>query len=274
MLRNIKLSAPSRNRARSSKLHYSDPEHLIFKPTFFLINLSSIFIKVLLDCGHCPLLVWHVSACCVRSKTYSGTFNWKPSDRLQSQHYLTPWAENVCVLTSRRQSAHHISVVIYFPPLVRFTRLPPVPFYVLSVIYIEESFTRIFFLLWIFLKRCPWVKRHIKLTDHVFNDRRDLKSDSAPLSLSQMMQRFYIINQPAFLVLIISRSWNIHKLLTITKKKKKNIWELFAVCVYSCRGCLVSSGLSMSLGVETSRHLEFIRKPCCECSLRTLLCWS
>lgn len=31
----------------------------------------------------------------------------------------------------------------------------------------------------------------------------------------------------------------------------------------------MSSGLSMSLGVETSRHLEFIRK-CCECSLRSV----
>lgn len=121
------------------------------------------------------------------------------SDGLQSQYYLTPLAENVCVITSTRHSIVHF-------PLVCFTRPPPVPFHVLPIIYIEESCTPIFFLLWIFLKRCPWVKRHIMLTDHVFNDRRDLKSDSAPLSLSQMMQRFYIINQPAFLVLIISRS--------------------------------------------------------------------
>lgn len=179
------------------------------------------------------------------------------------------------MITLTRQSDHHFSVIIHFSLLVGFPRPPPVPFNVLPIIYIEESFIPIFFLLWIFLKGCPWVKRHIMLTDHVFNDRRDLKSDSAPLSLSQMNQRFYIINQPAFLVLIISRSWNIHKLLTITKKNHwKNIWELFAVCVYSCRGCLASSGLSMSPGVETSRHLEFIRKPSCECSLRNLLCWS
>lgn len=123
-------------------------------------------------------------------------------------------------------------MIIHFPPLVGFTCPPPVPFNVFPIIYIEESFIPIFFLLWIFLKGCPWVKRHIMLTDHVFNDRRDLKSDSAHLSLSRMNQRFYIINQPAFLVSIISQSWNIHKLLTITKKTlKKHLGVVCSMCV-------------------------------------------
>lgn len=70
------------------------PRAFDLQTNIFLINLSSIFIKVLLDCGHCPLLLWHVIACCVRCKMYSWTFHWKLSDGLQSQHYLTPWAEN------------------------------------------------------------------------------------------------------------------------------------------------------------------------------------
>lgn len=132
-----------------------------------------------------------------------------------------PFEQNM--LASHNASVHHtnaFSVIVDFPHQICSSLFTPplyVPFHVLSFIYIEESFS-LSLLLWIFLNRCPWVKRHIMFTDHVFNDRRDLKSASAPLPLSQMMQRFYIINQPAFLVLIISQSWNIHNLLTITKK--------------------------------------------------------
>lgn len=69
------------------------------------------------------------------------------------------------------------------------------------------------------------MKRRATLTNHVFNDRRDLKSDSARHSLSQKMQRFYIINQHSLPRIdhLTSLKYS-QSALNNKKEKEKDIW--------------------------------------------------